>query len=1017
MSDLKFSIIFNAVTDAYNQAISQVQDGIKELINTASQFEVLNKQLEFAFSGMQGAGDAMEFARDTANRLGLDLLSTAQAYAKLAAATKGTTLEGEATKTMFLGVASAAATMGLSADQVNGTMLALSQIASKGVVSMEELRQQLGERLPGVMKIAADAMGLTTAELNKLVATGNLSSEEFLKPFGEEMLKVFGPTAASNLDTINGKMNLLNNELLNLRKEIVDAGAGDAFKAVFDALTNGAKDFGAELGNLDPKTVDLIKLAFEQLWSVAKEIINGLGDSLGFVGDSLNTVGLFVGALGEQFLGLEQAKEPLSGIEIVLGSLGVALGYVSDGIYGIRLALTIINAVAQDTFSAIAETLSKVTFGELSEKFKRVSVELGEAARQSYAQADELAQGFNSKAEAAMVRFGQTTKERYRQLADDALAEVKRLDTGSTESFLRQSDEGQKTLALIKSAFLDYAKNAVAANDGVISSTVEQQAAMLELAVSTDKDGKVIVQTLMEIEAAALLAGDGTEVGLERIKTSFGEIRVSAQTDTAAVRKSFDELAKEAGISNIAAAKSVDDLALILSEAAAGSETAANQIGKALPEAIKKLNASEAAEFSTKFIAAMQAAGVSSDFLKERTLELTAQSAQAIGVDLAAAFKGLSGEYKSSLAAVQGFQDSFAALESSGVNAALLIKNSLLELLDQAKNPTEIEAFRQKWEELGRTGRLAGQDLADGIQAARDKLDGMTAGINSVSEAFKVLGLVSREQSAQMAASYGQAFSLLESSGQATTMQLQEAFRKYATAAIAANLGVSDGYLEAKASALGLSLQVDNTGKVAIDSMQRTARATANAIPVTHGLSDGYREVGNAAAVAGQQAIGSIEQQIAASQKLRQEMAKARDEALSKARGATVNSADNLGGVGLMAYSVDNIVQRLIGELGYDNNRAAVEARRIMDGYVTTENNKGFLSKSFSNAGYVDAELQRLAQYGQTGKGIGGAGIAGTPTKTTNVNITAGGRTVQAAVADNQEADFLSILEQSQRLT
>lgn len=1013
MSDLKFSIIFNAVTDAYNQAISQVQDGIKELINTASQFEVLNKQLEFAFSGMQGAGDAMEFARDTANRLGLDLLSTAQAYAKLAASTKGTTLEGEATKTMFLGVASAAATMGLSADQVNGVMLALSQIASKGVVSMEELRQQLGERLPGVMKISADAMGLTTAELNKLVASGNLASEDFLRPFGEEMLKVFGPTAASNLETINGKMNALNNELLDLRKAIVDAGAGDAFKAVFDALTNGAKDFGAELGSLDPKTVDLIKLAFEQLWGIAGEIISGLGDGLGGIGDTLNAVGLFVGALGEQFLGLEQAKEPLSGIEIILGSLGVALGYVSDGIYGIRLALNIINAVAQDTFSAIADTLSKVTFGELSEKFRKVSDDLGEAARQSYAQADELAQGFNSKAEAAMIRMGQTTKEAYQKAADDALAEINRINDGQASSGKSQEDSIHK----IKAAFLDYATNSVKANDGVLTSTVENQAAMNSLAVSVDKDGKIIVQTLKEIEIAAALAGDGTEVGIERIKTSFGEVKVSAQTDTAAVRKSFDDLAKEAGISGIAAAKSVDDLALILSEAAAGSETAANQIGKALPEAIKKLNASEAAEFSTKFIAAMQAAGVSSDFLKERTLELTAQSAQAIGVDLATAFKGLSGEYKSNLAAVQGFQDSFGALESSGVNASLLIKNSLLELLDQAKNPAEIEAFRQKWEELGRTGRLAGQDLADGIQAARDKLEGMTPGINGVAEAFKLLGLVSREQSAQMAATYQQAFSLLESSGQATTAQLQEAFRKYATAAIAANLGVSDGYLEAKASALGLSLQVDNTGKVAIDSMQRTARATANAIPVTHGLSDGYREVGNAAAAAGQQAVGSIEQQIAASQKLRQEMAKARDEQLSKERGATVNSVDNLGGVGVAAYSVDNIVARLMSELGYDSNRAAVEGRRIMDGYVTTENNKGFLSKSFSNSGYVDAELQRLAQYTQTGKGLGGTLPDAVRPKTTNVNITAGGKSVSVNVPSDQESDFLSILEQSQRLT
>ena len=1011
MSDLKFSIIFNAVTDAYNQAIGQVQDGIKELLNTASQFEVLNKQLEYSFNGMQGAGEAMDFARETASRLGLDLLSTAQSYAKLAASTKGTRIEGEATQTIFLGVASAAATMGLSADQVNGVMLALSQIASKGVVSMEELRQQLGERLPGVMKIAADSMGVTTAELNKLIATGTVSSEEFLKPFGEEMLRVFGPSAASNLDTINGKMNLLNNEMLNLRKAIVDAGAGDAFKAVFDALTNGAKEFGAELGSLDPKTVDLIKMEFEQLWSIAKEILSGLGDSLGFVGDSLNTVGLFVGVLGQQFLGLDQAKEPLSGIEIILGSLGVALGYVSDGIYGIRLALNIINAVAQDTFAAIAETLSKVTFGELSEKFRKVSEDLGEAARQSYAQADELAQGFNSKAEAAMVLMGQSTKETYQKAADDAIAEIMRINIEQVASGASQEDSIHK----IKAAFVDYATNAVKANDGVLTSTVQQRAAMNSLAVSVDKDGKVIVQTLKEIEVAALLAGDGVQVGTEHIKTSFGEVKIAVQADTAAVRKSFDELAKNAGISNIAAAKSIDQLALVLSEAAAGSEAAASQIGKALPEAIKKLNAAEAAEFSTKFIDAMQKAGVSSDFLRDRTLDLVKQSAQAIGVDLAAALRGLSTQYADNVAAVDGFKASFDALESAGVNATQLIKNSLLELLDQAKNPVEIESFRQRWEELGRTGRLAGQDLADGIQAARDKLDGMTPGINSVAEAFKALGLVSREQSAQMAATYKQAFALLESSGQATTEQLQEAFRKYATSAIAANLGVSNGYLDAKAAALGLSLQVDSTGKTSVDVMQRITRATQSATSSTSILAGGYHDVGDAAQAAGRRAVLSIEDQIAAAQRLRSEMAKSRDAQLSKERGAQVNSADNLGGIGIAAYSVSNIEDEL-RKIGVREQNIRSQAEAIMQGYVSEANQAGGkYGKSLSNYDYVQERLAALSQIGNLSPTVGATTSA--PTKTTNVNMTLGGKTVSVSVPVDQESDFLGMLEQAKRLT
>ena len=1013
MSDLKFSIVFNAVTDAYNQAISQVQNGIKELLNTASQFEVLNKQLEYSFNGMQGAGEAMDFARDTANRLGLDLLSTAQAYAKLAASTKGTRIEGEATKTMFLGVSSAAATMGLSANQVNGVMLALSQIASKGVVSMEELRQQLGERLPGVMKVAADSMGLTTGELNKLIATGNLSSEEFLKPFGEELLKVFGPTAAANVDTFNGKMNALNNQMLDLRKAIVDAGAGDAFKTVFDALTNGAKEFGDQLGSLDPKTVDLIKLEFEQLWSVAGEIFNALGDVLNGFMDTLNMTGAVVGALGGSFLGLEQSKEPLTGIEVILGSISVALGYVSDGIYGLRLAFTLVKAVSEDWYSALATGLSKVTFGDLSDKLAKVGDDLKKSAEQSYADAEGLAVKFNSRAEAAMVRMGQTTKETYQKAADDALAEIKRINDGQAAG----STDQQDSILKVKAAFVDYATNSVKANDGVLTSTVQQQAAMNGLAVSVGKDGKVIVQTLKEIEIAAALAGNGTQAGTELIKTSFGEIKVSAQTDTAAVRKAFDELAKESGISNIAAAKSIDQLASVLSEAAKGSETAAAQIGKALPEAIKKLNAAEAAEFSTKFIDAMQAAGVSADFLRDRTLDLTKQSAKAIGVDLATALRGLSTQYAENVAAIDGFKSSFDALESAGVNASLLIKNSLLELLDKAKNPVEIEAFRQRWEELGRTGRLAGQDLADGIQAARDKLDGMTPGINSVAEAFKALGLISREQSAQMAATYGQAFSLLESSGQATAAQLQEAFRKYATSAIAANLGVSNGYLDAKAAALGLSLQVDNTGKTSIDVLRRVTSATQTTTAATGALAGGYRDVGDAAQSAGRRAVLSIEDQVAAAKRLRAEMAKTRDEQLSKERGAQVNSADNLGGVSIKAYSVDNIATRL-KEIGYSEGSIATEAKRIFQAYIDGENAKGILSRSFSNASFVDAELQRLAQYTNTSGGGSFGKLSGyQPEKTTNVNITAGDKTVSATVPSTQEGDFLSMLEQAQRLT
>ena len=102
--------------------------------------------------------------------------------------------------------------MGLSADDTSGVILALSQIAGKGKVSMEELRGQLGERLTPAMSIAAKSMGVTTAELEKMVEKG-LSAEEFLPKFGAALEEAFGGAAKTNIESLGGQINLLKNRL------------------------------------------------------------------------------------------------------------------------------------------------------------------------------------------------------------------------------------------------------------------------------------------------------------------------------------------------------------------------------------------------------------------------------------------------------------------------------------------------------------------------------------------------------------------------------------------------------------------------------------------------------------------------------------------------------------------------------------------------------------------------------------------------------------------------------------
>ncbi|MDT9702485.1 tape measure protein, partial [Streptomyces sp. P17] len=88
---------------------------------------------EYAFGGMQGASEQMDWVRGVAQELGLELKCAANGYAHLASATKNIGMSTEHTQQVFKGVAAAAAKMNLTTDETNGVLLALSQIAGKGI--------------------------------------------------------------------------------------------------------------------------------------------------------------------------------------------------------------------------------------------------------------------------------------------------------------------------------------------------------------------------------------------------------------------------------------------------------------------------------------------------------------------------------------------------------------------------------------------------------------------------------------------------------------------------------------------------------------------------------------------------------------------------------------------------------------------------------------------------------------------------------------------------------------------
>lgn len=192
----------------------------KDIFDTTLKMDSLKNSLNF-ISGGQGKA-TFEYLRKESDKLGLSLEASANGYKQIAGAARGTNLEGQKTKDIFEGVSAATAVMGLSSEQSEGALLALSQMISKGKVQAEELRGQLGERIPGAFQIAARAMNMTTKELDKFMSDGKLIAEDFLPKFAKQLKEEFSSGIPAATQSLAAVTNRLKNEYLLLKMQIGD---------------------------------------------------------------------------------------------------------------------------------------------------------------------------------------------------------------------------------------------------------------------------------------------------------------------------------------------------------------------------------------------------------------------------------------------------------------------------------------------------------------------------------------------------------------------------------------------------------------------------------------------------------------------------------------------------------------------------------------------------------------------------------------------------------------------------
>lgn len=262
-----------------------------EISDAAFKAQGFSTGLGAVAGGARGAANEQAFLRAEAQRLGLVVQDQVSSFMNLAGATNGTVLAGQATRDIWLGLVEAGTALNRSSEQQQRAMEAVSQIASKGVVSMEELRGQLSEAIPGAMQIAARAMGMTTTQLGELVGEGKVASEDFLPKFAAQLRREFGPALQAAMieplgearqelaKTETGLFDLegaagaefLAGATAGLRAfnaELTDAGTVEAAREIGTALGQGAS-IAAQGAALLVQNIDAVVVAVQALTGVA----------------------------------------------------------------------------------------------------------------------------------------------------------------------------------------------------------------------------------------------------------------------------------------------------------------------------------------------------------------------------------------------------------------------------------------------------------------------------------------------------------------------------------------------------------------------------------------------------------------------------------------------------------------------------------------------------------------------------------------------------------------------------
>lgn len=298
---LSFSIAINLLTENFKKGTNQVKAGFKAMqmqvvtfaaalgaggiglsnlvsrfVDVARETNRVSTALKNVSGSMSQYADNQRFLVDMAKKYGLEINALTGNFAKFTASASASNMSMEEQRKIFESVSRAVTAFGMSAEDSNGVFLALSQMMSKGKISSEELRLQMGERLPIALQAMAKAAGTSVAGLDKLLKEGKLMSADVLPKFADALNEMIPNVDTNNLETSVNRLKNIFTELVNSMdvqgkyKSLVDwlAGALDSLKGKISGI------FTFIIGIISGKLLLSVTKYFTQFWKLIDTTIS-----------------------------------------------------------------------------------------------------------------------------------------------------------------------------------------------------------------------------------------------------------------------------------------------------------------------------------------------------------------------------------------------------------------------------------------------------------------------------------------------------------------------------------------------------------------------------------------------------------------------------------------------------------------------------------------------------------------------------------------------------------------------